>query len=439
MEKVSFRREIPLRYDVDVFVAGGGPAGVTAAVAAARQGAKVLLIESQGCLGGLGTAGLVPCYMTFGDGEHFLAAGLGEEILHRLWKTGGYEGKFEHSTAIRVEALKRVYDDMMLEAGADFLLGTNLVDAAVKDGKIEYCVVSGKSGVYAVRAKVYIDATGDGDLAVMSGAPYEKGDENGLVMPSTLCSLWAGIDFTKRDMRDDDEASLRKAYADGVFEQLDLHLTGICQQYETTGGGNIGHVYGIDGTDERSLTEGLVKGRRLYDQFEKYYKNYLHGYEHMNLVATGNLMGVRESRRIMGEYKLVLDDYRGQANFNDEIGRYCYGVDIHPANLSWDAFLEFRKQFNEWRLKRGQNYGVPYRILVPQKVDNLLVAGRCISADRYLQASLRVMPGCYITGQAAGVAAAVCVQSNALPRQADVRDIQSRLKNMGMYLPNYHE
>ena len=114
-------------------------------------------------------------------------------------------------------------------------------------------------------------------------------------------------------------------------------------------------------------------------------------------------------------------------------------MDIHPANLSWDAFLEFRKQFNEWRLKRGQNYGVPYRILVPQKVDNLLVAGRCISADRYLQASLRVMPGCYITGQAAGVAAAVCVQSNALPRQADVRDIQSRLKNMGMYLPNYHE
>lgn len=439
MEKVSFNRELPLKYEVDVFVAGGGPAGVTAAVAAARQGAKVLLIESQGCLGGLGTAGLVPCYMTFGDGEHFLAAGLGEEILNRLWKLGAYEGKFEHSTAIRAEALKRVYDDMMQEAGADFLLGANLADVVTRDGQIEYCVVSAKSGVYAVRAKVYVDATGDGDLAAWAGAPYEKGDEDGQVMPSTLCSLWAGIDFDRRDLRDDDEALLRKAYADGVFEDLDLHLTGICRQFDTAGGGNIGHVYGIDGTDERSLTEGLVKGRRLYSQFEAYYKNYLHGFEHMNLVATGNLMGIRESRRIMGEYKLVLDDYRGKADFDDEIGRYCYSVDIHPANLSWDAFMEFKKQFKEWRLKRGENYGVPYRVLVPQKVDNLLVAGRCVSTDRYLQASLRVMPGCYITGQAAGVAAAVCCQSGAQPRQANVHEIQRRLKQMGMYLPNYRD
>lgn len=439
MEKIAFQKELPLKYDVDVFVAGGGPAGVTAAVAAARQGAKVLLIESQGCLGGLGTAGLVPCYMRFGDGEHFLAAALGEEILNRLWKTGRYEGKFEHSTAIRAESLKRVYDDMMLEAGADFLLGAKLVDVVSRDGKIEYCVVSGKSGVYAVRAKVYIDATGDGDLAVAAGAPYEKGDENGQVMPSTLCSLWSGIDFDRREGRDDDEASLRRAYADGVFEKLDLHLTGICQQYETTGGGNIGHVYDIDGTDERSLTEGLVAGRKLYDQFEVYYKKYRHGFENMNLVATGNLMGIRESRRIMGEYKLVLDDYRARASFEDEIGRYCYGVDIHPANLTPEAFEEFKKQFIEWRLKPGESYGVPYRILVAQKVDNLLVAGRCVSTDRYLQASLRVMPGCYITGQAAGVAAAVCCQSGATPREADVHEIQSRLKKMGMYLPNYVE
>lgn len=435
MASLTFQRDLTVRHDVDVFIAGGGPAGCAAAIAAARNGAKVFLAEEQACLGGLGTAGLIPAYMTFGDGVNFLAAALGEEILKKLWQYGGEEYAKSKTYSIKAEALKRVYEDMLLDAGVEFAFHTKLIEVQANDNAIEYCVMAAKSGVYAVRAKVYIDGTGDGDLAAWAGVPFDKGDAQGSMMAATLCALWSNIDWARK--QGPDSARLEEAYNDGVFKKLDLHLPGMWKISETVGGSNAGHVYDIDGTDERSLTKGLLYTRKLYDEYEAYYKKYLTGFEKMELISTGSMLGIRESRRIRGEYTLVLQDFLDQSNFDDEIGRYSYPVDIHASDNSKESFNKFHKEHTGYRYQPGENYGVPYRIMVPQKIDNLLVAGRCVSSDREMQSSIRVMPGCYITGQAAGVAAAVCTKANVIPRNVDVHEVQRILHGMGMYLPNF--
>lgn len=433
MGKVVFQRDLEVRHEVDVLVVGGGPAGVAAAVSAARQGAKVFLAEATACLGGLGTSGMVPAFMQFTDGVNFLAGGIGEEILNKMWEYGGKIEGSEYS--IKVEALKRVYDDIVTEAGVDFTLHTQMVAVDAEDGLVNYVVFAAKSGMFAVKAKIYIDGTGDGDLCAWAGAEYEKGDENGEMMAGTLCSLWANIDWD-RVVRPDNRR-LEEAIKDKIFTYEDRHLSGIWRTGKTLGGGNIGHTYDVDGTDERSLTKSLIWGRKSMTEFERYYREYLDGYEEMELAATGAILGIRESRRILGDYVMVLDDFINRASFDDEIGRYAYPIDIHPSDTSVEGFKKFEKEYHNLRYKDGESYGIPYRALTPRGLQNVLVAGRCVSCDRYMQSSIRVMPGCYITGQAAGVAAAMAAEKNTDTRGIDIKELQSRLKAIGAYLPNF--
>ncbi len=435
MEKIRYTNDLEIRRDVDVFIAGGGPAGCAAAVAAARLGASVFLAEAQSCLGGQGTSGMVPVFMKFGDGENFLAAGVGKEFLEKMWEFGGEEYKKKKSNAIKLEALKRAYEEMLTQAGVEFLFGVTVTDVMTDGDAITECIINGKSGMFAVRAKIYIDCTGDADLSYMAGATCDKGDENGQMMAGTLCSLWTGIDWERRN--GSDNRNLKKAIEDGVFENPDLHLPGMQKISKNIGGGNIGHTFNVDGTDECSLTKALMYGRQLCDQYEKYYKEYLTGYENMELVATGAMLGIRETRRVRGIYTLVLKDFISRAVFDDEIGRYCYPVDIHASDNSVESFNEFLADHTGYRYKKGESYGVPYRILVPVGINNLLMAGRCVSTDRAMQSSIRVMPGCYITGQAAGVSAALCAKDGCSPKNANVHAIQSELLDMGMYLPNF--
>lgn len=437
MDSITYQKSVPVRMDVDIFVAGGGPAGVAAAYAAARQGRRVFLAEGQSCLGGMGTAGMVPAFMTFSDGVNFLADGVGREVLDRLTaeKGVGYAGS---SYAIPAECLKRVYDRMLQEAGVDFTLQTTVADLVARDGHVEMAVCHAKSGFFAVRARQFIDATGDGDLAVWAGAPYEKGNAEGEMMPGTLCSLWSGVDWDQYVASGISPRSrLAEAFRDKVFTVEDPHHPGMWRVGRQVTGGNIGHAFGVDATDERSLTAFLVEGRARLPEFERFYRDYVPGFAQLELVGSGSLLGIRESRRILGDYLLQLDDFVARAVFADEIGRYCYPVDIHPYRPSPATYAAFEKEFRQTlRYNPGESYGIPYRCLTPRGLDNLLVAGRCISTDQKIQGSVRVMPGCYITGQAAGMAAAICCEEGVDTRGVSVPALQQRLKQIGAYLPN---
>lgn len=429
-----YSKVIPIKHEADVFVAGGGPAGIAAAVAAARQGKSVFLAEAHGAFGGAGTTGLVPAFMNFCDGVHFLAGGIGREIHDAITTTRTYGLA---SIPIEVEQLKRLYDDMILQAGVKFSFFTNLIDVAAENGRVDHVILAAKSGVFAVKAKIYIDCTGDGDLCAWAGANFEMGNEEGLTMPSTLCSLWSNIDYSKVSGRND--AMIEKAIEDGVFTNADRHLPGMWKVSveKGVGGGNIGHCFAIDSTDEESLTEAMLWGRKSMLEYDRYYREYLTGYENMHLTYTADMLGIRESRRILGDYVLNYDDYNARAVFEDEIGRYRYPVDIHIMKPNKEAHDEFVKDMHQTSTayKAGESYGIPYRTLTPDNLSNILVAGRCISSDRKVQSSIRVMPCCYITGQAAGVAASLSCKKEDI-RDIDIKELQKKLVDMGGFLPN---
>ncbi len=437
--QVNIFRTVPVRHEVDVFVAGGGPAGMAAAVTAARQGLRVFLAEGQACFGGMGTAGLLPIFMAFGDRTHFYADGFGREVYERLRAAGGF-GPFalwsELAPCIRGEVLKRVYDEMVVESKVDFAFGTQVIAVEREEDRIAYVLCAAKSGLFAVKASMYIDGTGDGDLAAWAGAPFEQGDANGNVMPGTLCSLWADVDWEAVQAAGlDHEAILPQAFADGVFTIQDPHLPGMYPVDKHVAGGNLGHGFGVDGTDERSLTRALLWGRKVLPEYERFYKQYLRGYEAMTLVATAAQYGVRETRRITGDYRLIREDYETRAIFPDEIGRFNYWLDVHAAEPDPEQFTQ-HLALRTNPLQDGESYGIPYRALTPKTLSNLLVAGRCISTDRYLQSSMRVMPGCFITGQAAGMAAALAVEGHTDTRAIAIPALQRRLLAMGAFLPN---
>jgi hypothetical protein len=439
---LNFSRNIPVRKDVDIFIAGGGPAGVAAGITAARQGARVFLAEGHNCFGGMGTAALVPVLLYFTDGVNFVSSGIGREIYETLRGcTHLYLDDPAGEVSINSEVLKRVYDDLVVGSGLDFSFQARVIGVETTGNRVTYAICSAKSGLFAVKARVFIDATGDGDLAAWSGAPFEKGDEAGRMMPGSLCSLWADIDWEQAGQTaGSQDRFLEAAFANGEFSIHDLHLPGIFQVGKHIGCGNLVHTFDVDGTDEVSLTRALLWGRKAMGEYERYYKRYLPGFEAMELVTTGSLLGVRETRRIQGDYVLSVDDFKNRSIFEDEIGRYCYPVDIHPSIPNEDTYSQFSQEFRrDYRYQKGESYGIPYRCLVPLGVENLLVAGRCISADRYIQGSVRVMPGCYITGQAAGMAASLAVENHTTTRAVNIHQLQGRLKQFGAFLPNYQD
>ena len=436
---VNFSAQVPVKYDVDVFVAGGGPAGTAAAVAAAENGASVFLAESLSCFGGMGTSALVPVFMQTTDGINFLPAGFGSRVVKNLKEERSFFG-FAHD----IEALKRVYDSLVEKSGAKFSFCTKLTAVDARDGKINHVICSGISGLFAVKAKVYIDATGNGDLAYMAGAKYEKGDPNGNMMPGTLCSAWCSIDWDKwRKERPNVEHQpqafkVAEAYKAGVFSFFDPHMTGIERIGNNLGAGNIGHTFGVDGTDEDSVTKALLHGRKSMKEYKNYYNKYVPGFENAKITATGSVLGVRETRRFIGDYVLKIDDYMKRAVFSDEIGRYAYPIDIHPSGFKKGELEQHRKEFDRlYKYAKGESYGIPYRILTPEGFDNLYTAGRCISADRLVHGSVRVMPACFITGQAAGIGASIAAKKNQSVHKIDVAELQKKLLDYGAYLPNY--
>lgn len=433
----GFRLEKVLQVEdeVDVLVVGGGPAGLTAAIAAARAGKRVFLAETSGSFGGAATAAGVPTFCMFGDGERLLVGGIGLELRRMVSKEYPPENAW---TPMNTEEFKLACDRLITSSTVRPSLFTTLCAARTEGRRLDAAIFASKRGLFAIRAKIFVDATGDADLVAFAGGAYEKGDANGDVMPATLCTLWGGIDFNHRSGFKEQCDQLEAALKDGHFSVPDRHLTGITPTPSApagTGGGNVGHIFGVDPTDERSLTKAMIDARRRMPEFESFFRKYLKGYEKFGLLATAPYLGVRESRRVRCDYMLTADDFKSRASFLDEIGRYCYSVDIHPSSADPKAMAEFKKKFlEEYSYRKGESYGIPYRSLVATSFDNVLVAGRCIGTDRAMQASVRVIPGCFITGQAAGAAAALAVDAGADVRKVEYAALRERLEGLGAIL-----
>ncbi|MBQ4107745.1 MAG: FAD-dependent oxidoreductase [Lentisphaeria bacterium] len=431
---VTFSCELPVLGEYDVFIAGGGPAGTAAAWAAARCGARVFLAERSGCFGGMGTAGLVPAFAGVSDGQQLTCGGFGAALFEEMRRADGFGNR---NYAIRPEILKRVYDCMMTDSGIDFVFEADLIGVNRNGSRLTEAVIHTVAGPGAVRAAVFIDATGDGILGALAGADFELGDPAGRIMPSSLCSLWSNIDW--QAWRDSGAAIfdiLKTAIEDGgYFEQPDWHHTGMAPAGETTACGNFGHIFGLDPTDFRARTRGWIEGRRLLPEFQRFYRERVPGFGRCELSASASALGIREGRRLVGDYRMVRDDYGSRRVFPDSIGVYHYDIDIHPYDNSLAEFQRFRRDFCEPAniLAPGECCTIPYRSLCVKNCENLLAAGRCIAADHDVEAAIRVMPVCFVTGQAAGCAAALARTDGDI-RQIPVTVLQQQLTDLGARL-----
>lgn len=449
-------RSVPLDEAWDVIVVGGGPAGTAAAAAAARAGAKTLLVEAMTALGGMGTLGLVPWFCGYADGEKIIAQGYAERIRQALcdhWKQA-----YSWDPAIDPEFLKRYYDRMVTEAGATVLFQTCLASVEMaSDGRVDAVVMSNKRGLCAYRAKVYVDCTGDGDLAAWAGACFEKGDEKGDLQPATMCFTLTNVepydcwyDATRPAGSTpslhffDPESPIHKAVASARYPFIIDQHSCSKQIGPKSYSYNFGHVFDVDNTDPANVSGALIRGRVQAAQYRDAFAEMHPAFKDAFLAATGGLLGVRETRRIAGDYRLTMEDYLACRSFDDEIARNAYNIDVH-SDIS--AFVAHNKDNREAvckkihdeikQLSTGESYGVPYRCLTPRGLRNVLVAGRCISTDRPVNGSVRIMACCLTTGEAAGAAAAFVARSSGADVHAvDVAELRRHLVGHGAYLPS---
>ena len=450
-----FSRKIPIGDTFDIVVAGGGPAGCGAAVAAARLGAKVLLVEATGCLGGMGTSGLVTAFDPMANGKEMLVGGIMREIVETLYRRNflrpgvnpdSWRKNMNNWTPFQVEGYKLILDELTVDAGVHLKFFTNAieVDADSKQGKVNGVIINNIEGNFYIKAKTFIDCTGDGYIAKLCGVVCrDAGVDTPNIMPATLTSLFAGInweEFRKGNQR----TELNKALEDGHFTQYDRHLPGMSQVNHTVGYLNGGHVFNLNALRCKDLTDGMILGRKIAQEYLSFYKKYMPGCENIEHVVTASLMGVRESRRILGEYELNYDDYMARRKFPDQIGLFCKYIDIHPYNTTKEEWERFSSESGVAQTQGkevssqygvGESYGIPYGIIVPKGWKNFWVAGRCASSDVRVQGSVRVQPPCMMMGQAAGTAAVQSIKTGQPANDLDTEMLVKTLREAGANLP----
>lgn len=421
---VESPRRIPIRSDVDVVVCGGGPAGVGAALAAAREGARTLLLERYGMLGGLWTAGLLnPFFEARGRG--YIVA----ELIDRLTRAGAWQ-PWRWADTFDVETMKRTLDEMMAAAGVEVLLYSLVTDAIVADGRLRGVVIESKAGREAVTAQCVIDTTGDGDVAARAGCGYESGRElDSLVQPMTLMFEVRGLHgFEQENAPALFDLMSDAIEAHGLGVEMPVGRCGYAPWIITTPGQGTAavqttHVYRLNPLDPADLTRGTIEGRRQVAEMMRVLQR-VPGLEQLELAGTAATLGVRESRRVCGHYLLTLDDLAAGRRFPDAVTKCGFGVDIHePAPGAGVASGHGAKM---------QPYEIPYRCLVPAEVNGLLVAGRCISGSHEAHASYRVTGTCMGLGQAAGLAAAWAVQDGLALQRVPGDVLRSALAERGV-------
>jgi len=426
-------RETPVFADIDVVVAGGGPAGVCAALASARSGKSTLLVEFGGALGGMVTTGLHQHVCIFNSAGHRgdrIIGGIPWEITQRLLaRDAGVVGG--GTVDLEVETTKLVLEEMMAEAGVRLLYHTLASAALVEDQCVRGITIESKSGRQAVLAGRTIDCTADADVASRAGATFHQGrDDDGLVQPVTLMFRVGGIDVDAYNaVRAKEgwklEPTLRRAINAGDLEPFHTMMSGLwwCPQRPDQLGVNYTNLTHIDPTDAEAITEATVECRKQVHQTVAAFRKHLAGWANAYLIDTAPYMGTRESRRIQGEETLTIDDVLTCRKSDRGIAKGAFYVDVHgPTGTA-------QSDYGEQQLPPGDHYDIPYGCLVPKEIDNLLVAGRCISTDHTALGSMRVMFQCMATGEAAGVAATLSIDARCSPRQLDVGKLRAELKS----------
>ncbi|HWI37646.1 MAG TPA: FAD-dependent oxidoreductase [Burkholderiales bacterium] len=456
------RIELPSRKaivaaETDVLVVGGGPAGLGAALGAAQAGARVVLAERYGFLGGNATAALVMPLMSFhtahptkekkgattllptdhGPGEPIIAGAL-KTLLERLVKAGGaIEPSLDTGYVVPFdpEWFKLIALEMLDEAGVQFLFHS-FASAALGGKRVQGAVMETKSGPIAVQARVTIDCTGDGDVAVQAGAPSEVGRADGLVQPMTLMfrvvefqrnhfeayvtqnpKQWRGVHGLWDLVREATEAGELKLPREDILFFATPHEEEVSV--------NSTRVTRVLGTDVWDLSYAEWMSRRQMRQIAEFLRRYVPGFEASYVAQSGVQVGVRETRRVLGDYQLTADDVLAARKFGDAVARGAYPIDIHNPTGTGTVLK---------RLPPGEAYDIPLRCLMPKDVDGLLVAGRCMSGTHEAHSSYRVMPIVMATGQAAGVCAALAARRNALPRAIAAEEVQRELARQGASL-----
>ena len=436
-------RETPVLAETDVLVVGSGPGGLAAALAAAREGVHTILLERYGCFGGNITQAGVESIAWYRHGGTIEVQGIGIELEQRAKQMGATDPEPQsQSEAFNTELFKVVADTLVQEADILPILHCMAVETIMESDTIKGIITESKSGRQAILAKRVIDATGDADIAHLAGAPWRKAPKNELLGVTVTFAL-SGVDrkrflshvktnpSTYKDWgveTSGKEDNMFSPYLNAPFQLAkeageipgDVAIAGTWSRISEQGDAtylNIVYILGHDATDIHDLTRGEIEGRRQAMWAANALKKYTPGFEKASLRSFGSSLGIRESRKIIGRYNLTENDVRNQGRFDDAIGMFPefldgYGIVILPTT--------------------GRYFQVPYGIMVPQKVENLLVAGRCVAGDRISHSATRQMMCCTVTGQAAGVAAALSIKDKNCCSQVNIASLQKALSKQGV-------
>jgi hypothetical protein len=443
--------------DFDVQVVGGGNAGCAAAIAAARHGARTLLVERYGFLGGTATAAMVGPWMTFHSGSERIVGGIAEEMVERLMHKGASPGHIHDSsdyvstiTPFDPEVHKALLFEMMGEAGVTLLLHAYFLAAELDGATLTGASFATIGGTRTRTATVTIDATADALVAASAGVPTQQGDERGRVQPATLIFRLSHVDLEKlaqyvREHPEEMRSSLpahertpekltavaglyelwQRAIADGLVDVPRELVSFFISPYPDEVTVNMTRVVNVDPLDPDDLTRAEVESRLQAMQLFEFFRRRVPGFENARIAATGTQVGIRESRRIVGRYTLTRDDVLQARKFDDAVARSAYPIDLHNPHGS-GTITE--------RLAPGESYEIPYRALVPLNREQLLVAGRCISTTHEALASTRLTPTVMTLGQAAGTAAALACAGDMNVGDVDARALRSQLVADGVLL-----
>ena len=416
---MKYEIDIEIKKTYDVIVVGSGPAGVAAAITSGRNGAKTLLIESQGRVGGISTSGLMSHFTGWVGNKIFL------ETLQRASEKNYFP--CEAKNRIDPEMLTLTYIEMLEEAGVDILLYTNVYDVIMEKNKICGVICLNKGGHAAYKAKVVIDASGDGDIAYKCGAEYIKGRESdGKMQPATLMFKIAGVDMERAVFPPSFETLVEteKGELQALAKEKLPHPAGHVLLYESTIPGivtvNMTNVTDIDGTSAEDLTKAEIVTRKQLIPIVNFLREYVPGYEKCYIISTASLIGVRETRHFKGVKTICEKDISDAVQYDDYVVYDAhFSFDVH--NLTGAGLDETGCQH---KFTQQNGYTIPYGCMVPEKIDGLLLSGRNISGTHMAHSSFRAMPICMGIGEACGAAAAISVRDSKEPRQVTAEEIR---------------